>query len=311
MRWSLAGLSARARARRVNDAPALAQADVGVAIGAGAAVAVEAADAVLVRSDDRIIAEAGAAGPRPAAQLRDVLVAVDLSRATYRRIRLNLLLALAYNTLAIPLAAGALYPLTHSTLRPEVAGLCMALSSVSVLLSSLELARYRPPLPGAAASAASAAAAAPRRPSPAAAAHLEFLTFAPPEEAGKEDERAALLPAAPRPAPPPPQPQPRRRPPPRRRRSLRRWPTGAASWWTRSCARTEDDGGYGDEDVEAPCLPHPAAAPRGRLGAGRAVCPFTGRPFELSQLRPVPPAEAMRRVLQQAAAARGPPPLLV
>jgi len=113
----------------VNDAPALVQADLGVAIGAGADVAIEAANVVLVNSN-----------------LRDVVTALDLSRAIYRRIKLNFVWALGYNSLAIPVAAGVLYPVLFKALPPFMAALAMALSSVSVLTSSLLLNRYRPPV---------------------------------------------------------------------------------------------------------------------------------------------------------------------
>ena len=112
----------------VNDSPALAQANLGIAIGAGADVAVEAADLVLVKSC-----------------LLDVICAIDLSRVTYQRIRLNMLWALGYNSLGIPIAAGVFFPLIKVVLPPEVAGFAMALSSVSVVVSSLLLRNYRPP----------------------------------------------------------------------------------------------------------------------------------------------------------------------
>lgn len=112
----------------INDSPALAAADVGMAIGAGAQIAVAAADIVLIRSD-----------------LRDVVTALDLSRAVFFRIWANFVWALGYNTLGIPLAAGVLFPAMRATVAPEVAGLAMALSSVSVVLSSLWLKRYRKP----------------------------------------------------------------------------------------------------------------------------------------------------------------------
>lgn len=114
----------------INDSPAIAQADLGVAIGAGTDIAVEAADMVLVRS-----------------QLMDVHLALDICRATFNRIRLNFLFSLGYNTLGIPIAAGALFPFARQRLPPEVAAFAMALSSVSVVLSSLHLKRYRPPPP--------------------------------------------------------------------------------------------------------------------------------------------------------------------
>ena len=115
----------------INDGPALAAADVGIAIGAGAQVAIAAANIVLLRPD-----------------LRDVVVAFDLSRAVFKRIWINFIWALGYNIVGMPLAAGALFPVTRFSVAPEVAGLAMAFSSVSVVLSSLLLRRYiRPDIP--------------------------------------------------------------------------------------------------------------------------------------------------------------------
>ena len=113
----------------INDSPALAEADVGIAIGSGTQIAHEAAGVVLVNS-----------------KLTDLLVAIDLAKTIYFRIKLNLIWALGYNSLAIPIAAGLFYPFTHMALPPYVAAFAMALSSVSVLTSSLSLNRYRPPI---------------------------------------------------------------------------------------------------------------------------------------------------------------------
>jgi Cu+-exporting ATPase len=112
----------------INDAPALAQADVGIAIGAGTQVAIDAGDVVLVKSD-----------------LTDVVTAIDLSRAVLRRIWLNYFFSMGYNVLGIPVAAGLFYPIVHVALPPEVAALAMAMSSVCVVLSSLMLRFYRSP----------------------------------------------------------------------------------------------------------------------------------------------------------------------
>ena len=112
----------------VNDAPALAQADLGIAVGAGADVAIEASDVTLVGGS-----------------LGGVADAIALSRATLSTIRQNLLFAFLYNALGIPLAAGAFYPLTGWMLSPMIASAAMAASSVSVVANSLRLARRELP----------------------------------------------------------------------------------------------------------------------------------------------------------------------
>jgi Cu+-exporting ATPase len=108
----------------VNDAPALARAAVGIAMGSGSDVALESADLALVRGD-----------------LRGLVRARLLARATLRNIRQNLWFAFLYNALGVPVAAGVLYPFTGLLLSPMLAGAAMSLSSVSVIASALRLRR--------------------------------------------------------------------------------------------------------------------------------------------------------------------------
>jgi len=111
----------------INDAPALAQADLGLALGSGSDIALETGEIVLIADD-----------------LRNVVAAIDLSRATLRKIRQNLFWAFFYNLVGIPLAAGVLFPLTGWLLSPLVASAAMAFSSVSVVFNSLSLRDIKP-----------------------------------------------------------------------------------------------------------------------------------------------------------------------
>ena len=110
----------------INDAPALTQADIGLAIGTGTDIAIESADLVLIKDD-----------------LRDVVMAMDLSRYAMNKIKQNLFWAFFYNIAGIPIAAGILYPFTGFLLNPMIAGAAMAFSSLSVVSNSLLMKRYK------------------------------------------------------------------------------------------------------------------------------------------------------------------------
>jgi Cu+-exporting ATPase len=111
----------------VNDAIALAQADVGIALGSGTDVSVESGDIVLVKDD-----------------LLDVVTGIQLGKSTMTKIKQGFFWALIYNIILLPIAAGLLYPSLGIALRPEFAGLAMALSSVSVVTNALSLNRFKP-----------------------------------------------------------------------------------------------------------------------------------------------------------------------